>query len=446
MENDDCLTQEAEPPSQELEPPGSTAVLETITWGDLFKDLAPSQPSLFLTPPEETAVSAHKARGPASFKTSPRSRQFRMRYFPKATTDEWNDWRWQLRNRIKDIKSLTRIVQLTEDEKDAVARQCGPLPVSITPYYAGLIECFGPDHPLRRSVVPSTAELSHAPGEADDPLGEEGHSPLPGLVHRYPDRVLFLVTGFCSTYCRYCTRSRMVGGGRSHFNLGQWEKAIEYIAASTEIRDVLISGGDPLTLPDERIEWLLTNLRRIPHVEVIRIGTKAPVVLPHRITPALTRMLRRYHPLWMSIHFTHPSELTPETAQACARLADAGIPLGSQTVLLKGINDDLQTMKRLCQGLMKIRVKPYYLYQCDPITGSAHFRTPVDKGLDIIRGLRGHTSGYAVPTYVIDAPGGGGKVPLLPDYVAGREGDSLLLTNYEGRRYRYPDPGGSITR
>ena len=193
-------------------------------------------------------------------------------------------------------------------------------------------------------------------------------------------------------------------------------------------------------------EWLLTNLRRIPHVEVIRIGTKAPVVLPHRITPALTRMLRRYHPLWISIHFTHPSELTPETAQACARLADAGIPLGSQTVLLKGINDDLQTMKRLCQGLMKIRVKPYYLYQCDPITGSAHFRTPVDKGLDIIRGLRGHTSGYAVPTYVIDAPGGGGKVPLLPDYVAGREGDSLLLTNYEGRRYRYPDPGGSITR
>jgi lysine 2,3-aminomutase len=282
-------------------------------------------------------------------------------------------------------------------------------------------------------------------GEADDPLGEDMDSPVPGLVHRYPDRVLFMVTDFCSTYCRYCTRSRMVGKSHDYcFNLDQWERAIKYIEATPAIRDVLLSGGDPLTLSDDRLDWMLSRLRRIPHVEFLRIGTKAPVVLPQRITPALTRMLKRYHPLWISIHFTHPDELTPETTQACARLADAGIPLGSQTVLLAGINDDVETMKRLMHGLLKIRVKPYYLYQCDPISGSSHFRTEVEKGLEIIRGLRGHTTGYAVPNYVIDAPGGGGKIPLLPDYVEGRDSDNLLLTNYKGGHYRYPDPGGKV--
>ncbi|MBU0990328.1 MAG: KamA family radical SAM protein, partial [Proteobacteria bacterium] len=260
-------------------------------------------------------------------------------------------------------------------------------------------------------------------------------------VHRYPDRVLFLATGICSTYCRYYTRSRVVGHKSStSFNTSQIEGAIRYIEKNPSVRDVLISGGDPLTLSDEKLAWLLSRLRRIPHVELLRIGTKAPVVLPQRISPALTQLLKRYHPLWMSIHFTHPDELTPETAQACKRLADAGIPLGSQTVLLKGINDDVDVMKRLVHGLLQIRVKPYYLYQCDPILGSAHFRTPVEKGLEIIKGLRGHTTGYAVPTYVIDAPGGGGKIPLLPEYVVGREGEDLLLRNYKGLQYRYPDP------
>jgi len=230
------------------------------------------------------------------------------------------------------------------------------------------------------------------------------------------------------------------------FDRAQWERAIAYIAGTPSVRDVLLSGGDPLTLSDENLQWLLSRLRRISHVEFLRIGTKVPVVLPQRITPALTRMLKKYHPLWMSIHFTHPDELTPEVGQACARLADAGIPLGSQTVLLAGINDDLETIKGLVHGLLKIRVKPYYLYQCDPILGSAHFRTPVEKGLEIISGLRGYTTGYAVPNYVIDAPGGGGKIPLLPDYVVGRDGDDLLLRNYRGRVYRYPDPGGQLGR
>jgi lysine 2,3-aminomutase len=232
----------------------------------------------------------------------------------------------------------------------------------------------------------------------------------------------------------------MVGHQGNHCrSLDQWEKGIAYIAAHPEVRDVLLSGGDPLTLPDDQIEWLLARLRRIDHLEIIRIGTKTPMVLPQRITPALVRILRRYHPLWISIHAAHPDELTPEAARACARLADAGIPLGSQTVLLSGINDDTATMTRLVQGLLKIRVKPYYLYQCDPIPGSSHFRTPVAKGLEIIRGLRGFTTGYAVPTYVIDAPGGGGKIPLLPDYVAGRENGDLVLQNYRGKLFRYPD-------
>jgi lysine 2,3-aminomutase len=288
-------------------------------------------------------------------------------------------------------------------------------------------------------VIPTVHELIRGPGEADDPLGEESQSPVHGLVHRYPDRVLFLVHDFCSTYCRYCTRSRVVGHGSLTASQARLEKAIQYISATPTIRDVLLSGGDPLLLSDNKLEWLLARLRLIPHVEVIRIGTKIPAVLPQRVTPKLTRMLKRYHPLWMSLHFMHPDECTPETQRACDMLADAGIPLGSQTVLLNGINDDVETMKKLMHGLMKMRVRPYYLYQCDPITGSSHFRTPVAKGLEILQGLRGHTSGYAVPTYVIDAPGGGGKIPLMPVSVTGRQGDDLLLRNYEQRCFRYPD-------
>jgi len=321
-----------------------------------------------------------------------------------------------------------------------MTRYTGPLPLAITPYYASLLDPDDPGHPLRRAVVPTMDECVRTAGEEDDPLAEDHDSPVPGIVHRYPDRVLFLVTGSCSAYCRYCTRSRMVGHqGECGFSTDQWDKAIDYIASTPQIRDVLLSGGDPLTLSDEKLEWLLIRLHRIPHIEMLRIGTKTPAVLPQRITPELTRMLKRYHPLWISIHATHPDELTEEMGQACGRLADAGIPLGSQTVLLAGINDQVETMRRLVHGLLKIRVKPYYLYQCDPIPGSSHFRTPVSKGLEIIAGLRGHTTGYAVPSYVIDAPGGGGKIPLLPEYVIGKDGKDLLLRNYEGKTFRYPD-------
>jgi lysine 2,3-aminomutase len=332
------------------------------------------------------------------------------------------------------------MIRLSEDERGVMERHGGSLPLAITPYYASLLDGEDALQPVRRTVVPVGGEDLRSAGEEEDPLGEDRDSPVPGLVHRYPDRVLFLVTGFCSTYCRYCTRSRMVGhGGEYGFDVGRWERAIEYIEATRTVRDVLLSGGDPLTLSDEALGWLLSRLRRIPHVEFLRIGSKVPVVLPQRITVGLTRMLKRFHPLWLSIHFTHPEELTPEVAQACGRLADAGIPLGSQTVLLAGVNDDVGTMRRLMHGLLRIRVKPYYLYQCDPIWGSSHFRTPVSKGLEMIEGLRGHTTGYAVPSYVIDAPGGGGKVPLLPRYVVGRDGDHLLIRNYQGSIYHYPD-------
>ena len=278
-----------------------------------------------------------------------------------------------------------------------------------------------------------------AEGEVSDPLFEGHDSPVSNIVHRYPDRVLFLVTGFCSTYCRYCTRSHMVAKDKCHIGIKAWAPALEYIRKHPEVRDVLISGGDPLTMPDSHIEYLLSNLRQIPHVEIIRMGTKVPVVLPQRITRSLTSILKKYHPFFVSIHFTHPDELTPEVTEACNRLADAGIPLGSQTVLLKEINDNVNIMMKLMQGLLKLRVRPYYIYQCDPIPGSAHFRTPVEKGLEIIAGLRGFTSGYAVPHYVIDAPGGGGKIPLLPDNFVGREENSVLIRNYEGNIYRYPD-------
>jgi lysine 2,3-aminomutase len=282
-------------------------------------------------------------------------------------------------------------------------------------------------------------ELFRVPGEETDPLGEEDHTRLPGLIHRYPDRVLFLVSGFCATYCRYCTRSRMVGKGKAAPSQARLEKAIDYIRCTPAIRDVLLSGGDPLTLSDEKLDWILSRLREIPHVEIIRIGTKTPAVLPQRVTPELVKTLRKYHPLWMSLHFTHPEECTPEARGACERLADAGIPLGSQTVLLKGINDNVPVMKALMHLLMKMRVKPYYLYQCDPVTGTSHFRTSVARGLELIRGLRGYTSGYAVPSYVIDAPGGGGKIPLLPNYVVNTTDNELVLQNYEGRLFHYPN-------
>lgn len=377
---------------------------------------------------------------------SARARAFRRAFFPSTTLKEWNDWRWQSRKRIRNLAQLESMLVLSDDERQALIQGESMLPVGVTPYYMSLLDRHDPSHPLRRTVVPVTNEFVRTPGEADDPLGEDGHSPVPGLVHRYPDRVLLLALDFCSTYCRYCTRSRVVGHGELLPSESRLEAAFDYIRRTTSIRDVLISGGDPLALSEDRLDWILGRLRAIPHLEFVRIGTKMPAVLPQRITPQLCKVLKKYHPLWMSIHFLHPDECTPEAAQACGRLADSGIPLGAQTVLLAGVNDDVSTMQQLVHRLLKMRVRPYYLYQCDPISGSSHFRTSVSKGLEIIEGLRGHTTGYAVPTYVIDAPGGGGKIPLQPDYVVGRDGDDLLLRNFEGKVFRYPDPLGDWGR
>jgi lysine 2,3-aminomutase len=389
-----------------------------------------------------------RARPALRFPVNPDTKAFYRRFYPGTTSRDWNDWHWQFRTRIRTLDELSRIFRLSADERNAVERHKGPLPVGITPYYASLMGLDDASEPLRRTHIMTGDEFVRMPGEADDPLGEDHDTVVPGLVHRYPDRVLFLTTGTCSTYCRYCTRARVVGnpGGEYQFSTKQWEQALAYLEEHTEVRDVLLSGGDPLSIGDDKLDWLLTRLRAIKHIEFLRIGTKIPVVLPQRITKDLVRMLKKHHPLWMSIHFTHPTELTPEVTESTARLADAGIPLGSQTVLLKGVNDDGAVMKTLMQGLLKRRVKPYYLYQCDPIRGSGHFRTSVDKGLEIIKALRGHTTGYATPMFCIDAPGGGGKILLAPDPIAGRDGGDLLLRNFEGNIYRYPDPDGTLAR
>lgn len=429
------------------EPPSSSVLLPVVSTAVATLELPTAVSASIVplaTPPITVGVTARAARPasrpPSKPKTTPATRDFRKVFFPDVADRDWNDWRWQSRNRIRTLEKLERMLELSPEERQAMVDGGAMLPVGITPYYLSLCSRTDPAEGLRRTVVPTTSEFVRTAGEADDPLGEDGHSPVPGLVHRYPDRVLLLGLDFCSTYCRYCTRSRVVGHGELMPSEQRLEKAFEYIRQTETIRDVLLSGGDPLALSEDKLDWILSRLRAIPHLEFIRIGTKMPAVLPQRITPQLTRVLRKYHPLWMSVHFLHPNECTPEAMQACNRLADAGIPLGSQTVLLKGVNDDVETMKSLMHNLLKMRVRPYYLYQCDPISGSAHFRTSVSKGLEIIEGLRGHTTGYAVPTYVIDAPGGGGKIPLQPTYVVGREGDDLLLRNYEGNVYRYPDP------
>jgi lysine 2,3-aminomutase len=373
---------------------------------------------------------------------SPASVSFMYKNFPDVTLDKWNNWKWQIQNSYTTFKKLSQVIDFSgvkDFESFAEARR---LPLRITPYYASLMAGTSQNNPIRKAVVPTAYELTVTPGECSDPLHEESCSPAPNLVHRYPDRVLFLATGFCATYCRYCTRSHLVAKEKVHYGVSAWQQALEYIQKNKQIRDVIISGGDPLTIPETHLEYLLASLRDISHVEIIRIGTKVPVVLPQRITYGLVRMLKKYHPLYMSIHFTHPDELTPEVHEACARLADAGIPLGSQTVLLKGINDNVRTMKQLMHRLLINRVRPYYIYQCDPIPGSSHFRTSVQKGLEIIKGLRGHTSGYAVPHYVIDAPGGGGKIPLLPEYYLGKDGKNIVLQNYESKKFYYPDEIG----
>jgi len=400
-----------------------------------------------LEPPDTESESGKEIQGKYRNKkngtdlhVSERTGRFRRLYYPEVSDMDWNRWTWQLANSVNSWEQLARFIQLSPDELHS-AELKKKLPIRITPFYMSLIDPVDPAQPIRRTMVPVYNELILSPEEMADPLGEENQSPVPQLVHRYPDRVLFLTTGVCASYCRYCTRSHMVSKkDKVHSRIAEWNAALDYIREHPEIRDVLLSGGDPLTLTDSRLEYLLSKLRAIPHVEIIRIGTKVPVVLPQRITPSLLGILQKYHPLFMSIHFTHPGEVVPEVERACNALANAGIPLGSQTVLMKGVNDQVEIMKDLYHRLLKIRVRPYYLYQCDPIPGSAHFRTPVATGLEIIRGLRGYTSGYAVPHLVIDAPGGGGKIPILPDYIEEKNGEGYILRNYQGKRFLYKEP------
>jgi lysine 2,3-aminomutase len=403
----------------------------------------PEMPEYFGS--DRTMSAKNRTKGKTK-KTSCFNSRFRKQFYADITCNQWNDWRWQIQNRLTTQQDVMRILTLSDTENAAFRHSDKALPFAVTPYYASLINPMNPDDPIRRTMIPDYRETLTGTGESCDPLCEDASSPVPGLIHRYPDRVLFLVTNHCAAYCRYCTRSRIMDHADTHAASPiHRQAALDYIAQHSEIRDVVLSGGDPLTISDPMLEQLLGALRKIPHIEIIRIGTKAPVVLPQRITLRLVRMLKQYHPLYMSIHFTHPDELTPEVFKACSMLADAGIPLGSQTVLLAGVNDESEVMKRLMQGLLRFRVRPYYLYQCDPINGSEHFRTSIDKGLSIIRSLRGHTSGYAVPTYVIDAPAGGGKIPLLPQYAQGYSGDTLVLNNYMGNTYTYYDHARSIS-
>lgn len=351
---------------------------------------------------------------------------------------QWNDWRWQLSHRLNSLEELSAIVNLTPEEVEGCRNH--HFRVDITPYFASLIDPDDPNCPIRRQVIPTSRELAAFDGMYVDSLNEDGHSPVPGLVHRYPDRVLMLVTTQCASYCRYCTRSRLVGDPSAQFSRDDYDRQIDYIARTPQIRDVLLSGGDPLVLPAKVLEDILRRLRAIEHVEIIRLGSRVPVFMPQRVTPELVDMLRRYHPLWMNIHFNHAKELTPEVAAALARLADAGIPLGSQTVLLAGINDSVAVMKELMHKLVRNRVRPYYLYQCDLVAGAGHFRTTVSKGVEIIEGLRGHTSGYAIPTYVVDAPGGGGKIPVMPQYLISQAPGKVVLRNFEGFITTYDEP------
>ena len=357
---------------------------------------------------------------------------------------DWRDWSWQLKNRITTAAQLEQFMTLTPAEKAGCLFANHKLALAITPYFFNLIDRQDPDCPIRRQVIPRGDEMAVSEEEMLDSLGEDAHSPVPGLVHRYPDRVLFLVTDRCAAYCRYCTRSRLVSNASGYDFHPEFDRQIAYIAQHPEIRDVLLSGGDPLLLSDEKLENLLSRLRAIQHVEFLRIGSRIPTFLPQRITPGLCAMLKKFHPLFMSIHSNHPRELTTEVRDALGRLADAGIPLGNQSVLLKHVNDDAEVMKAHLQKLLMCRVKPYYIYQCDLISGSAHLRVSVRQGIEIMTQLRGHTTGYAVPQYVIDAPGGGGKVPINPDYVLSHNPDRVVLRNYEGKIFEYPEaPDGT---
>lgn len=361
-------------------------------------------------------------------------------FWSHVAEKDWQDWKWQLRHRITTLEQLEKLMPaLTPEERAGTVLANTKLAMAITPYFFNLIHQADEFCPIRRQVVPRLEETQTAQWEMSDPCGEDSHSPVPGLVHRYPDRVLFLVTDRCAAYCRYCTRSRLVSNASGYDFHPEFDRQIDYIARTPSIRDVLLSGGDPLLFTEEKLEYLLGKLRAIPHVEFLRIGTRIPIFLPQRITPELCGVLKQFHPLFVSIHSNHPKELTTEARDALARLADAGIPLGNQSVLLRHVNDDALVMKAHVQKLLMCRVRPYYIYQCDLIAGSAHLRASVEQGIEIMRQLRGHTTGYAVPQYVIDAPGGGGKVPINPDYMVDRNAGRILIRNFEGKVFEYPE-------
>ncbi len=364
----------------------------------------------------------------------------RNELFKEIPAEQWNDWKWQYKNRIMTADDLSKYIELSDEERQGIEKCLDSYQMAITPYVLSLLDLNNPFDPIRRQFIPSTDELYIAPEEQRDPLHEETDSPCTGLTHRYPDRVLFLVTNQCSSYCRHCTRRRFAGQIDTALSQKQLDDSIEYIKNHEEVRDVLISGGDPLTLSDSKLEYILSNLRSIKHVEIIRIGTRIPVVMPQRITDELCEMLKKYHPLWMNIQINHPDEITEECETACSKLLSAGIPIGNQTVLLAGVNDCVHVMRKLVRRLVQIRVRPYYIYQCDLSLGLSSFRTTVSKGIEIIEGLQGHTTGFAVPTYVIDAPGGGGKIPIMPNHIISQGFRKYVLRNYEGRITTYTEP------
>ena len=364
----------------------------------------------------------------------------RKELFPAVTDEQWNDWKWQVKNRIETYEELSKYFTFSPEEAEGIKKALAKFRMAITPYYLSLIDPNDPYDPIRRQCIPAGAECNIAPADLNDPLHEDEDSPAPGLTHRYPDRVLFLITDMCSMYCRHCTRRRFAGQKDDESPQDRIEKCLEYIERTPEVRDVLLSGGDALMVSDKKLEYIISRLRAIPHVEIVRIGSRTPVVCPQRITDDLCNMLKRYHPIWLNTHFNHPNEMTPEAQAAVAKLADAGIPLGNQTVLLRGVNDCVHVMKKLMHELVKNRVRPYYIYQCDLSMGLEHFRTPVSKGIEIIENLRGHTSGYAVPTFVVDAPGGGGKTPVMPTYVISQSPDKVILRNFEGVITTYTEP------
>ena len=364
----------------------------------------------------------------------------RKKMFPNVSNEEWNDWKWQVTHRIETLDELKKYIQLTSEEEEGVKQSLATLRMAITPYYLSLIDTDNPHCPIRRQSIPTGAELHRSAADLLDPLHEDEDSPAPGITHRYPDRVLFLITDMCSMYCRHCTRRRFAGQTDGESTSERIEKSIEYIANTPMVRDVLLSGGDAFMVSDARLSYIIQRLRAIPHVEIIRLGTRTPVVCPQRITDELVNMLKAYHPIWVNTHFNHSNEITPEAIAACAKMADAGIPLGNQSVLLRGVNDCVSVMKKLVCNLVKIRVRPYYIYQCDLSMGLEHFRTPVSKGIEIIENLRGHISGYAVPTFVVDAPGGGGKTPVIPTYIISQSPHKVVLRNFEGVITTYSEP------